>query len=225
MTSYNKSVHVLRTSYSSYIIKEVPDAESLYARYKMIPPSVAPKEVQVLGKRIIAYKSITGTPARDADKVLAAANVMWYSEPGLMPLGNSHKSEYLMYCGIHLSDPIAGVLYATALTPVSYCHGDMTLENCIDTGTRIVFIDPGWPRGLNCKELDEAKVLQSVDGWHELKGYPKPKCTFEWRPVHWALLVTHYLRLLRHPELHTEVQLAFARKRIEEICETQLHIH
>jgi len=106
------------------------------------------------------------------------------------------------------------------LHPVTLTHGDLTLANCVATPDgRIVFIDPGNDWGLTCREIDEAKLMQSLDGFrHVYEGDPMPD---QWprflaSSVHYALLYSHYVRMLRHVR---PVGVTFARARIAEIEE------
>lgn len=202
-----------------------------------MPEPLRPFDIQVAGSRVIVYRKVLGVPAQDVDKVMHCAFDLWQttSSKNLLLLETCHKEEYIDYVkrckfnspmcipyhtGAQEKDYkwIWDTIMEADLTPVAYCHGDMTLENCIDTGgDGIVFIDPGYPRGLNCREIDQAKLLQSLRGWHELKGYPKPISIYNWRPIHFALYVTHLIRLLCHPELHTEVLLAWAVNEVKEM--------
>lgn len=74
-------------------------------------------------------------------------------------------------------------------------HGDLTFSNVIGS----TIIDPGNSRGLNCREIDEAKLMQSLDGWKDKFGphhVPIQKRAVNARMVHIALLVSHYVRML-----------------------------
>lgn len=210
-----------------YIIKETPNAHQFHGRLGSMPAAYAPYDIQSPCDHIVVYRKVVGTPAQDVDKVMRDATALWHttSSNDRIHIEDSHRKEYVEYCrrqSLHLSCSKIGIKHShlqlfwhmiltEELTPVHYCHCDMTLENCIDTGEGIVFIDPGWSRGLLCREIDQSKLLQSLRGWHELKGYPKPApCTFNWRPIHFALYATHLIRLLNHNELHTEVQLMWA---------------
>lgn len=93
--------------------------------------------------------------------------------------------------------------YASHATPVHDVHGDATLENTVQTCSGIVFLDPGHDRGMPCRELDESKMMQSLLGYDHIKHqhpvWPKEtKTPFEVKPLHYALLCTHLIRLIPH---------------------------
>ena len=99
-----------------------------------------------------------------------------------------------------------------ALTPVDICHGDLTLENVVMDQGRPIFIDAGASHGVECREMDEAKMLQSIlTKWEYLKHSEsrdwdwlrKAQTPFGVRDVHLALLATHWMRLAAHPEKHS----------------------
>lgn len=124
------------------------------------------------------------------------------------------KEHYIEYCKERLSliehssssewaDPIWRTIRDKHLTPVAFCHGDLTCENVILSHGEVKLIDPGKSRGLDCMELDESKILQSYDGWHKMKHGSQPGALgFDISHVHWALLATHYIRLACHKDLH-----------------------
>lgn len=158
-----------------------------------------------------------------------ARTVLWAANSDQLPC---QIGEYIQYCSRRLNclksserkwaEMAILELVKHRLTPVAKVHGDLTLENCFEVnGCQILFIDPGHTRGLNCKEIDEAKILQSLDGWswhrHQRILEPDALSTFSPRRVHWCLLVTHYLRILRHE--HPALALDFAHRRINEITE------
>ena len=79
-------------------------------------------------------------------------------------------------------------------------HGDLTRENMVWNG-RLFLIDPGELRGLPCRELDEAKMLQStLTQWEYLKGHEpwKHDIPFKLTRVNLALLASHWIRLSKH---------------------------
>lgn len=138
------------------------------------------------------------------------------------------------------------------------CHGDMTLENVvmtneweafagkltdfpqrkkIESGCSFILIDPGHDRGLPCRELDEAKIMQSLEELIKIRSsqedYSYPRLGFlqgyfgeeiwKWykeksqSPVHQFLLATHYLRLLRHADKHPSWRIEHAERRLKEL--------
>lgn len=105
------------------------------------------------------------------------------------------------------------IMTSVLMQPMNTVHGDLTLYNIIGK----TFIDPAPPR-LHCIEIDESKILQSLDGFGVVyRNQPQPMAypKMPTRPVHWALLVTHYIRLLHHVT-HAE-SLRFAYQRIGEL--------
>lgn len=190
--------------------------------YSAVDARWRPKNVQVivLG-RTIFYDDVVspGTPLWQ-DVVAAAVSGLWGGpDDTTLPIDVRVYCDYVHDRAREVDVDVDRVLCRLRecdydLTPVRVCHGDMTLENCLWTGDGVVFIDPGDPRSLPCRELDEAKILQSLDGWEDCFQHTHEMPT---RPVHWALLVTHYVRLLRHD--HPESRLEHARRRIREITE------
>lgn len=179
---------------------------------------------KLLGPAVLEYEWVEGQMCLDAKLIHDAAIFHIWESPGRCLVAD--PAAYIAYCrSIHLDgecwDDIYDVIINAQYTPVTSCHGDMTMENAIETEEgNVVFIDPGHTRKLNCRETDEAKLLQSIDGWHKAKYYEDPKVMdppFEVKPVHWALLATHYGRLLRHASKHTPKSIRYARLRLEEL--------
>jgi hypothetical protein len=113
-------------------------------------------------------------------------------------------------------------IWTLSVTPVRYCHGDLTLLNVVDGMDGLKLIDPCDCHGLPCRELDESKLMMSLDGWDFVKTgrWPDVRSRIPGvRRVHHALLATHYLRALAHSEKHCERALEFCRDRFYEIAE------
>lgn len=117
--------------------------------------------------------------------------------------------------------------YANTLTPVRQVHGDASQSNFVHTygdNPRVVMIDPGHHRGLCVKELDEAKLLQSLLGFEYVyRHFHMPHYVllpFEVTRCHIALLVTHLLRLLRHVGKNCAKSTHFAKQLISRIRHT-----
>ena len=132
--------------------------------------------------------------------------------------GKLDVDEYLKYMSFmphNLSE------FFKDLTPVLSVVGDCTFENIV-VGKRVVFIDPGYARGLYCKENDLAKTLQSARGWDARKrNQPYTPASFDdYAPEIVAIYVTHLYRLLRHK--HPGYMLAWAR---EEADLALKHLH
>lgn len=181
------------------------------------PHAVVPSNIKV-HIDCYSYDFVEGKHPTDWRKVMRQAELLWGWQ-GCTPL-EIDVGAYIRYCEERwVPEACLREIRKAKLTPVAMCHGDMTFANAIETRDGdIIFIDPGEHRGLPCRELDEAKILQSLDGfdvvyrgWAQPMAYPK----FPTRRIHWALLATHYARLLRH--VKHEPSLAFARQRIEEI--------
>jgi hypothetical protein len=157
-------------------------------------------------------------PSRTGIRVLDALDKLW---------GTSNREPdvvtYMQYMSDKMPDEHYRIVCASlrGLTPVGQVYGDCTWENIVLTNDRVVFIDPGDPRGLFCKELDLAKLLQSERGWELVKkggeGVQAP-----WPADNVvALYVTHLYRLLRHP--HSEWSLLWAKKEIAYATQYLLH--
>lgn len=167
---------------------------------------------------VLSYDFVEGVHPNKWTRVWEEADfALWSGEPKL----EVNRDEYIDYCKSRCSLDLSNTywtIYKHYLTKVRVCHGDFTFANIIKTHLGHVFIDPGHARGLPCRELDEAKMLQSLDGFDEVYRqwaphhlYPK----FPTRPIHWALLATHYARLMHH--VKHQPSLDFASQRIIEL--------
>lgn len=186
-------------------------------------------------------------PDRVPELIRFCEKSLWYTDsPG--PLDRSAYLRYLATVAAKLDErehQFMGRYYRlreffvkihdVQLTPVASVHGDLTLENVVYTGQnmllnippRFVFIDPGYDRGLPCRELDEAKIMQSLDEMTNTSVWVAPHTgtvqSYEWlqeklkSPAHRLLLASHYLRLLRHAAKHPAWRVEHARKRLEEL--------
>lgn len=198
--------------------------------YNEVDPRHCPSVCVRVGK-YVSYEFVVGDMPRDLVAVLQAAeNAMWFGETTpISPSGRVFYSDYATKKATFVGIPhdacraIFDELIDAELTPVRVCHGDMTAENVIvEASTGIVkFIDPGNARGLPCREIDEAKLMQSMDGWERAKGLD-PKwdlnaCLQYFQPkrVHWILLASHYARLLMHQ--HSAACLIHASNRLRYI--------
>lgn len=204
----------------------INDAARVREFYTSLPLANQPTRVSV--GETLSYELVEGSYPRSVERVLEEArDAMWHTDGGYLPID---KDAYELYIRklidkldrTWIAERALACIRSSELTPVVQCHGDLTLSNCIHTyDDRIVFIDPGHHRGLPCRELDEAKILQSLDGFDMLRyGHPVPlHTTPEWiRPVHWAILLTHYIRLIPHMKKRGREDLVkFALKRIDEL--------
>lgn len=158
---------------------------------------------------------------RDESKKLCPSTYVAYVQERLKltPL-----SDYNKLACIFLLNKL-GLQDATTLTPVHCVHGDLTMENVYqryDT-LNVGFIDPGHVRWLPCQELDEAKLLQSAEGWKSfcMGGDELP---FTPTRLHHLLLLSHYIRLLAHPEKHTGYWLEWAHGRVRHMINSPLGV-
>lgn len=167
-----------------------------------------------------SYDFVEGACPVDPSRIDAllqfCASELWYAGTG--PLLVMKPRDYFGYvadvaCTVGIDRRCMDWVFSHSkkcwFTPVRACHGDLTLENVVDVGTGFVFIDPGRDRGLPCKELDEAKTVQWME---EIDAAPLP-LTLE----RCVLLVTHYMRLLRHSAKHSSARCAHAARRIEQL--------
>ena len=210
------------------VVKKI-DGEVIAEFYHGLSPQCIPPNL-VIEKRHLSYDFIEGITPFEWKVVWDwSEEYIWHLSPHV-PLGDgfdveryaSYMLSVLCYTEIKIDiDKLLKIIEEADYTPVWKCHGDLTLKNCVQTVTgEIIYLDPGNARGLPCREQDESKILQSLDGFdcvyrgHMLPaGWPR----MEVRKIHWALLVCHYLRLLRH--VTHEPSLQFARHRIKTISE------
>lgn len=200
-----------------------------YKWFQSLPSLNRPMNCELVNNELLSYDFIEGTHPRNWQYLHeVAAQVIWGVHPPMCDTLEIDRTRYCAYmyncaAALKMRPPERAIhrIMTEPLTPVLKCHGDLTFANVILTREgNYVFIDPGDDRGLPCRELDESKIMQSLDGfdviyrnWEDPSGYPR----FPARRVHWALLVTHYYRLLRHVSF--EPALAFARDRINDIEE------
>ena len=212
------------------VMKTGHDAKAQYERMKKMPTAVSPKNVMFSStdnKKSFSYDWIDGQVLRDPNLAYSYAYAhMWTSNQEVQDI---NVDEYTSYCRVRACgvgfepecDVANKILMRSHFTPVEYCHGDMTLVNCLITPARqVFFIDPGFCRGLPCVELDVSKLLQSWDGWDEVRhGLDAPKrMKTPIEKVHWALLITHYIRILKNGSKHPASSCNFACERIREIA-------
>lgn len=200
------------------------------------PKGLWPMELHADG---YSYEWVDGREAHPEDLPVLltyCAKELWGGY-GVMPIDST---DYLAYVNVIALK--VGVGFAMAqlardwpdcrFTPVSNCHGDLTLENVVVPveryDTPFVFIDPGYPRGLPCRELDEAKLMQSLEEalrCGPLVGFIQDDDPLVWLEeklesiTHRTLLLTHYIRLLRHAAKHPAWRVEHARWRIQELCQ------
>jgi len=210
-----------------------PDAEYQAYWLRKLPPAYRPADVKFVPPNKLEYEEIDGSTPNDWRLVHNAAHKAFWGER-IRGIDETHVLDYVEYVLLKgrtlLSAAeqlrlmrLLGSLRPTDLTPAYATHGDLTLENTLLVEGQVVFIDPGHDRGLQCREIDEAKILQSLDGWDYVR---RPRCCqpveqphgFPARRVHWILLASHYVRLLCHQ--HPAVAMNFARGRLSQLLET-----
>ena len=188
---------------------DTPECVSAALRfYGACPPEHKPRGVRAVSSTLWCYKYVRG-----------AHNTSWQHIRSMMqhiykpaPITREQRERYFAYVHSLWPCSVLEPILTDELTGCEVIHGDLTFSNVIGH----VFIDPGHDRGLPCRELDEAKLMQSIDGWeHVYRGWPQVKYdSFPARRIHWVLLLTHYIRMLRHVG---EIGQDFARRRIDAI--------
>lgn len=190
--------------------------------FSSIDKAVQPDGVTREGDETYSYEYVRGDHPSDPVRVWAFAyKYLWAPHStSILTIARTLYADYVLERWVEQGYKrgdftcLAYHIMSAPLTGVHRCHGDLTLENCIETGSGVVFLDPGYHRCLPCAELDEAKLLQSCDGWHYRKHAKHCQVfPFSSMPIHTALLITHYVRLLRHD--HPSELLEWARGRID----------
>jgi hypothetical protein len=207
------------------ITKQCNDARDQYMWLKSIP-KCAPKNLLLVKGNTIEYDFIDGHHPRDWKDVHDEMIGIWHHGINKrLDMDGDSYIEYVVKRAIELGlerkriEKALSCIVKDPLTQVTFCHGDLTLYNVLKTQDGIVLIDPGNPRGLPCQEIDEAKIMQSLDGFDCVyRNLPQANIvpTFPARKVHWALLLSHYIRMLRHIERH-RAACNFAKQRIRQL--------
>lgn len=175
------------------------------------PDGIIPSGIERESPTTYSYDFFEGTHPRWGRSVARAHTLLrtciWDEVDGSVD-----PSAYLEYIGLDIGEHLQD------LTPVIMTHGDPTLENILFTQRRMIFIDPGWSR-LECREIDEAKMLQSLlTFWETIKRGWAPKkhsIPFEVRTSHIALLASHWYRLMKHRERHDRVIIEYGERILE----------
>ena len=173
----------------------------------MIPETFRPSNI-TWENGIISYDYIDGAQSQCVATVWEhAKEALWEGKPQEID-----RKAYIDYVKMRCENFPYIPMPDVELTPVRMTHGDLTMSNTIGN---CKFIDCGDSRGLECREIDEAKLLQSLDGFDVWKRNHLPAigpAPFKIRKIHLWLLWTHYIRMWRHQPN------PFAFKRIEELC-------
>jgi len=195
--------------------------------YNMIPPRHKPKSLFRRDANTLAYEYVKGVHP-DTDLTINKSHRVWklICRPSVMRPEEKLRilctAEYRLYIierayltfqGDNLARIRDALIVwcneARKFVYTEFIHGDFTLENIIiDQEWDVVYIDPGVDRGLTVIEMDESKMLQSIiTQWEHIHRdrlpcrVPPP---FEVLPEHIVLLLSHWIRLLAHPEKHSE---------------------
>lgn len=197
-----------------------------------------PGGLRIITAKQYSYRYVEGENATDFDAVVRAARrYIWSYEPDQDQgaanttgrLSAASRRDYINYVmkrctGLPVrleavKNRLADLL-KYALTPARCVHGDLTLENCIDTGNGIVFIDAGRPL-LPCVELDLGKLAQCLNA---LRPDIQPRISDTLRielqrPTVRAFELSHWIRLCVHPEKFREPEVirTIALDRIKEL--------
>ncbi len=184
-----------------------------------------PSKIKGIDETTLEYQWVEGKHPTHWQPVWDAAKLaMW--DTGISTVTNDKRFMYCRYVNdvaekyrVPSEQTVRAFvcIIQSHLTPVRMTHGDLTFANVIETGLGMTFIDPGNDRGLCCREIDEAKILQSMDGFDcAYRNWEPPRWqpAFPSRRVHIALLITHYIRMLRHVN---PTGCEFARQRIEQL--------
>lgn len=194
-------------------------ADAAYLWYASTDRRHRPKNVTLCDKTHVLYDIVDGQPCWQPELAWQTLKrCVWdTTREDALPGIDLHsycryvqdvwEDSYLPYYRVdpHAVECVLETLLSQAdqLTPVRMVHGDATLLNFIQSHDgRITMIDPGDPRGMYVRELDESKMLQSLHGYDRLcLGYDRlvgAKAPFVVRNVHWSLLATHCVRLIPH---------------------------
>ena len=207
----------------------VEQRDAAYAFYQSIG-SYAPPEVDRQGNYTLRNMFVPGCyPHLWLHDVLYALERIHSGDDEPLPLdmdeyiGNLHKRAGVAFRLQHTLKVLEK--YGHKAQPVfGTVHGDCTLGNVIrKRDGDLVFIDPANPRGMPCVELDQSKLMQSLDGWEVIKyGLPQAVvCPTDWprlepNPLHYAFLATHYWRMLPY-QVGDEQATRFAEMRLREL--------
>lgn len=215
--------------------------EQLMFYHNLAECNCIPGNVKLLGEYSYRYDWVEGTsPAiHIKDVYKTAVEYLWGDGTESPLLSHKDRINYVDYACHRLTEAVGSTpivrrlencmvrfMVNGRLTPAHIVHGDMTLENMVERPDgSIVFIDPGVTHGLNCRELDEAKLCQSILGhWESIKHdtprmYNLTCLPFVHRPEHLALEASHWARLLAHPELHDGQVMVAGLQRLEVLLE------
>lgn len=179
--------------------KECQDAFDQFSWLVQLPEQLRATNLRILHSTAYTYDEIEGDHPHHWNVMWCRALDFWYNGKDRLDIDRTAYVNYIN--SIMPGLPIDEIMVAE-LTPVAMCHGDFTRGNfLVDKNGVTKIIDPGHHRGLPCRELDEAKMMQSMDGWECIThGLPPMNVwpLFNARKIHYVLLLTHYARITRH---------------------------
>ncbi len=213
------------------VTKCCEDAPHQFTSLMRLPEEIRPPKLAMPTESCLTYELVHGSHPTRIAPVWDAANRSiwaWADKPEEID-----REKYLRYVygvskteGVSMPSRLAESIRQDLVTLVGHVHGDLTLHNVIERSgsQQLIFIDPGHAHGMACRELDEAKLLQTLDGFCLLyrgcRVDPGERLPVAVRRIHWALLWTHYVRLLRHMRSRKRKDCEiFARRRLSEIGE------
>src|SRR6266478_5059826 len=146
------------------VVKTCQDANAQVKWFDSVRDGYKPKDIVSQLPNQYSYKFVIGHAPRDPMAVWLDAGYAIWDGVETLPMDRRAYIDYVESIEPH---DCFDLIDTKRLTPVHNCHGDLTLYNCIEQphDSKIIFLDPGNCRGLPCKELDEAKILQSCDGF------------------------------------------------------------
>lgn len=212
------------------IVKQCKDARHQYEWLRSLRYPAVPRGLRLFeDEDAYEYERVPGTYPSDWRQVWRFAHQVIWSLPVHNPVTRWDRDVYADYCVQKGCDPrVMALLHGRKLTPVGTCHGDLTLGNVVMRGPgQYTFIDPGHHRGLPCRELEEAKLIQSLEGWDSVRWaapFPLPyRDQLRRTVVHDVLLYANYVRIGHHD--HPRAALDFARRRADALHVELLHRH
>ncbi len=202
--------------------------------FDAVPPNCKPKNIQLKNSTTYAYDYVNGWQPRmqeEVNRVYRTAHSLLWKPTGntISPNAREHYTNYVYSKALernlvnHELRSALALIGNARLQQVVNPHGDFTLENVLVNEQETIFIDPGFCRGMECRENDEAKMLQSTYAkWDIINGTSGAidLCApFDRTPIHAAFLLCHMVRLLAHTDRHPLEVLRKARMVYFYLCQ------
>lgn len=187
--------------------------------FREIAEENRPSNLKYIGPTMYEYDWVEGEHPRNQEEMWRAWEVLESQRVKVgEPVQGTRCREFVKYwqyvvdrwVSVQRDDrPKISMIIPSTFQMVAPVHGDCTLENILIKPNGVpVFIDPGNTKELDLAAQDRAKLMQSVitqyeaanRGW-EYCGWDLP---FEPDQMDWYLLLCHWIRLLAHPEKHTD---------------------